>query len=44
MTRDAWQRLAWLLLLSAAFWLAVTFRSCDGRPPGPADLMPAQRR
>jgi hypothetical protein len=36
--------LAWLLVLSAGFWLAVAFYSCDSRPPRPADLTPGKAR
>jgi hypothetical protein len=41
MRRDFWRLLAWLLVLSAVFWSALAFRSCDGGAPRPADLEPA---
>jgi hypothetical protein len=44
MARDPWQRLAWLLVLSAAFWSAVAFYSCDAHSLRPADLAPPQGR
>jgi hypothetical protein len=39
--RDAWRALAWLLIVSAAFWAAVAFRSCDDSPARPTELVPA---
>jgi hypothetical protein len=42
MSRDGWRALAWLLLVSAAFWAVVAFRSCDDSPPRPTELVPAE--
>jgi hypothetical protein len=42
--RDGWRVLAWLLIVSAAFWAAVAFRSCDDSPPRPTELVPADRK
>ena len=44
MGRDSWRLLAWLLVLSAAFWAALAFRSCEDGPPRPAELAPAEGR
>jgi hypothetical protein len=42
MRRD-WQPLAWLFIVSAAFWAGVAFYSCgDGGPPRPTELVPAK--
>jgi hypothetical protein len=43
MTRDSWQRLGWLLVVSAV-WSAVAAYSCAGGPPRPTDLAPAEDR
>ena len=40
MGRDFWRLLAWLLVLSPAFWAAVAFRSSDDGPTRPADRAP----
>jgi hypothetical protein len=42
--RDAWRALAWLLIVSAAFWAAVAFRSCDDSPPRPTEMVPARSK
>jgi hypothetical protein len=44
MTWDSCQRLAWLLVVSAAFWSAVAVYSCAGGSPRPTDLAPAGGR
>jgi hypothetical protein len=44
MTRDSCRRLAWLLVVSAAFWSAVAVYSCAQGPPLPTDLAPAEGR